>query len=625
MSYAILTDIGRNKEALALAGGAALNITDIAWGDGDRFPAGPELTLLSEQGRKPVQLQGQSPNSPNIAFFEILLAEPEGPYTIREAGLFDADGDMIAIARYDPAVPKAVNTNAVTLRLSVLFSDLQNIVLTVNSSSLLVPASRVVTAGTGLTGGGDLVSDITLAADIATQAEAQAGTSNTKLMTPLRSKNQFDALVALMPAQVVVATQTEALAGTNNTKMMTPLRSKSLIDAVVAGVIDSAPGALDTLNELAAALGDDPNFATTITGQIAALSTQVNAAGVPIGQIAGFHADTAPPGWLVCDGAAVTTAYPELRTHLLAQAGVVTDVSGDPLLPDYRGEFMRGLDAGRGLDIGRVLGSAQADEFKAHSHTLDGEWTDQSGSNGVVHTGQSRSDGSVTNNTGGSETRPRNIAALICMKAADQPLSSGTGGTGGASPVIATLLEAQAGTNNTKMMTPLRVAQYLAANPSGTGGSTGSTPMMHVRDEKPSGTNGGNAIAQVNTIRDLNTVVTNDIPGASLLANTITLPEGTYDIRARAPATRVFGHKAHLFNVTDNVVALEGSNAFSVDAAANLNFQTDSIVEGRLVVPSGGRDFTLRHYTRNTSANSFGLTVPGSGIEVYSSVSIWKV
>lgn len=41
------------------------------------------------------------------------------------------------------------------------------------------------------------------------------------------------------------------------------------VDAKIAALVDSAPGTLDTLNELAAALGDDPNFATTITEQIA--------------------------------------------------------------------------------------------------------------------------------------------------------------------------------------------------------------------------------------------------------------------------------------------------------------------------------------------------------------------
>lgn len=49
------------------------------------------------------------------------------------------------------------------------------------------------------------------------------------------------------------------------------------IDAAIAALVDTAPGTLDTLNELAAALGDDPNFAATVTAQLA---LKANAADV---------------------------------------------------------------------------------------------------------------------------------------------------------------------------------------------------------------------------------------------------------------------------------------------------------------------------------------------------------
>ena len=58
------------------------------------------------------------------------------------------------------------------------------------------------------------------------------------------------------------------------TNLSTPVASgdaasKGYVDTQVANLVDSAPGTLDTLNELAAALGDDPNFSTTITTSIA--------------------------------------------------------------------------------------------------------------------------------------------------------------------------------------------------------------------------------------------------------------------------------------------------------------------------------------------------------------------
>ena len=56
-----------------------------------------------------------------------------------------------------------------------------------------------------------------------------------------------------------------AAAGTNTTQVATT----AFVSTAVANVVDSAPGALDTLNELAAALGDDANFSTTVTNSIA--------------------------------------------------------------------------------------------------------------------------------------------------------------------------------------------------------------------------------------------------------------------------------------------------------------------------------------------------------------------
>ena len=52
--------------------------------------------------------------------------------------------------------------------------------------------------------------------------------------------------------------------------------SSSKIEAVVAALVDAAPGTLDTLNELAAALGDDPNFAATLAAQIGALGSRID-------------------------------------------------------------------------------------------------------------------------------------------------------------------------------------------------------------------------------------------------------------------------------------------------------------------------------------------------------------
>ncbi|WP_299084110.1 phage tail protein [uncultured Ruegeria sp.] len=227
-SYAMLTNVGRNKEAAALADGTPLSITAIAWGDGTRIPAGGETALESEQGRKPVAARGVTAGALNTAFFEVLLAEDEGPFVIREAGLFDTEGDMIAVAHYNPPVNKPLTTVSAHLRINVVFSDLENLIIQIDASTAFVSAdtytpedilaklltvhghgsgldadkldglnasafvrtSRKVIAGDGLSGGGGLHADRTLSVDIASAAEAEAGTSNAKVMTPSRTLNQ---------------------------------------------------------------------------------------------------------------------------------------------------------------------------------------------------------------------------------------------------------------------------------------------------------------------------------------------------------------------------------------------------------------------------------------------------
>ncbi|WP_306426744.1 phage tail protein, partial [Providencia sp. PROV216] len=129
----------------------------------------------------------------------------------------------------------------------------------------------------------------------------------------------------------------------------------------------------------------------------------------PVGAPIPWPQATAPSGFLVCNGQSFNkTTYP-----LLAKA-YPTGV-----LPDLRGEFLRGLDSGRGVDSGRAVLSAQGDAFRAHNHSVIGE---DSGS-GTAYFGRGNgSRRSITkdamNLEGGTETRPRNIAFLYIVRAA---------------------------------------------------------------------------------------------------------------------------------------------------------------------------------------------------------------
>lgn len=158
----------------------------------------------------------------------------------------------------------------------------------------------------------------------------------------------------------------------------------------------------------------------------------INAAGV--GRFAGevsFFATAAPPaGWLICNGQEVSrVTYAKLFAAIGEMWGAGNGVSTFKV-PDLRGEFLRGADLGRGVDAGRVLGSAQADVFKAHNHALStngiyGGGGISAGTGGVAKNNASIIEYlgndvtaaypiSVVMN-GAGETRPRNIAMLPCI------------------------------------------------------------------------------------------------------------------------------------------------------------------------------------------------------------------
>jgi len=93
-------------------------------------------------------------------------------------------------------------------------------------------------------------------------------------------------------------------------------------------------------------------------------------------------------------------------------------------LPDLRGEFIRGFDDSRGIDIGRALGSYQVDKFKNHDHQYvyalpeipyEGDGYGIAAGAAATHRNFTVSNTSVST-TGGNETRPRNIALLACIK-----------------------------------------------------------------------------------------------------------------------------------------------------------------------------------------------------------------
>lgn len=133
-----MTNLGRAKEAAAFANATTVEITHIAIGDGATVPSGGETTLYNQVALKTISGHGTVVGAENVAYFDCFLEAAEGPYTIREAGLYDVDGDLIAIAHYDPPINKPVpasgQTVEGTVRLEVAFSDIANVTIVVDPS-----------------------------------------------------------------------------------------------------------------------------------------------------------------------------------------------------------------------------------------------------------------------------------------------------------------------------------------------------------------------------------------------------------------------------------------------------------------------------------------------------------
>lgn len=145
--------------------------------------------------------------------------------------------------------------------------------------------------------------------------------------------------------------------------------------------------------------------------------------------------------------------------------------------------------------------------------------------------------------------------------------------------------------------------------------------VIAVQENEASGVAGGSSVAGTQT-RVLNTVVANTIAGASLSANQITLPAGTYMVQASAPACQVGTHQISLYSVSSGTTQLLGT---SEDSAASTIVTTRSFISGVLTL-TGTTVVRINHYTP-TAYSGTGLgRAASSGLgEVYTQVLITKL
>jgi microcystin-dependent protein len=165
-----------------------------------------------------------------------------------------------------------------------------------------------------------------------------------------------------------------------------------------------------------------------------------------VGATVAFPLDKVAPGFLELDGSVKSIAvYPDLAAFLGTAFNKGDEGAGNFRLPESRGEFLRGWDHGRGVDAGREVGSYQLDALQnitgqyaanngvqlAATGTVNGAFTSTAvggtqipggaASSGVINMSFDASKVARTS----TETRPRNLAVVWCVKAWNAPINQG--------------------------------------------------------------------------------------------------------------------------------------------------------------------------------------------------------
>ncbi|EGI4580184.1 phage tail protein, partial [Escherichia coli] len=339
--------------------GSKLNLTQMAVGDANGVlptPDPAQTKLINQKRIAPLNLLSVDPNNQSQIIAEQIIPENEGGFWIREIGLYDDEGVLIAVANcpetYKPQLQEGSGRTQ-TIRMILVVTNTEAITLKIDPSVVLATRKYV----------DDEVLELRLYVDDQMRNHIAAQDPHTQYAQ--KHNPTFT-------GEPKAPTPT---AGNNTTRIATT----AFVQDAITALINGAPATMDTLKEIAAAINNDPKFSTTINNALEGKqpldNTLTNLSGkdvpslltylglgegsaLPVGVPVPWPSATPPTGWLKCNGAAFSAEeYPEL-----------TKAYPTNKLPDLRGEFIRGWDDGRGVDAGRALLSLQNDSFEAHRH-----------------------------------------------------------------------------------------------------------------------------------------------------------------------------------------------------------------------------------------------------------------
>ncbi|UCP09458.1 phage tail protein [Pseudomonas sp. MM213] len=471
--YTLLTNAGIAYETACKAAGVPIKLSQISVGDGGGAvynPAATATALKREVWRGPLNALFQDEKNPSWLLAEVTIPPEEGGWYVREAGLWTDTGILYAIVKYPESFKPVLATSGSGKEFYIrsIFETSNASLVTLLIDDTVVKATRAWVMGY-------------LADELAKLDGKQSVRVATTENIVLSSAQQIDGVAVLSGQRVLVTAQTLAkdngiyvaangawvrAADANASAKVTPSLTVMVEEGTANGdslwhLITNGPITLGTtalsFEMLAGRTGiqagtyksltvDKYGRATggtnpeTLAGfgikdtytkpEVEALIAQVSA--LPVGSMLGLPVNKVPPGFLELDGSVRSIAtFPDLAAFLGTAFNQGNEGAGNFRLPESRGEFLRGWDHGRGVDVGRVLGSGQLGQLEEHEHgARSGLGITGTGSNALVafantSVGSSLSTGAVSK-YGGSETRPRNLAVMWCIKAWNAPVNQGT-------------------------------------------------------------------------------------------------------------------------------------------------------------------------------------------------------